>query len=553
MQLQLTPQQETTIAEFLSDRLTRLNTIYWIVDKNGSLQRFSMNWAQTSLHNSAHTRNLVLKVRQLGISTYIALLILDSCLFTPNFQAAIVDRKFDDACAKIAKIAFAYDHLDYLPPDPSTRDIELAKIGRLIKDRFGTITSSGEIKDLTAKRNEIRFSNGSSVVASTSARGGTLQLLHVSELGYISVHDPIRAQEIVTGSFNSVSKDCRIFAESTHEGGKYGQNYDLIMSSMDNIGKPLSTLDFKFFFFPWYLHPEYSLPDSSAPISPEDNAYFNSIEKSSGSPISTAQRQWYIAMRKTQGMLMRQEYPSTPDEALNPIQDGTIYFAQLMDLRSRGHLSASFEPDPHRPIYTAWDLGIGDYMSIWWIQPDGAGHWYILDNYTASNQPISHYIDILRSHDALWSRCALCVCPHDVSRRDINLQSYSDALRSAGYSVTRVPATSNLWLSIDNTRQLLDTCIFHERCSERTSCDTRKYISGLDALGGYRLAPPGSHGNLAAQPLHDECSHAADALRTFADAVKLGFVGKDLAFQSHKLSPSEDARQRAYINSMLSI
>lgn len=77
-----------------------------------------------------------------------------------------------------------------------------------------------------------------------------MQLLHVSELGYIAAHDPVRATEIITGSLNTVGKNCRIYMESTHEGGKYGINYEQIIGAMDMIGKPLSLLDFKFYFSP---------------------------------------------------------------------------------------------------------------------------------------------------------------------------------------------------------------------------------------------------------------------------------------------------------------
>ena len=78
-------------------------------------------------------------------------------------------------------------------------------------------------------------------------------------------------------------------------------------------------------------------------------------------------------MERVQRSRRRQKYPSTQDEALNPITDGTIYFSQINTLRKRGHLKAAFEPNPHRPIYTVWDFGIGDYMFIWWVQSDGLG------------------------------------------------------------------------------------------------------------------------------------------------------------------------------------
>ena len=535
----LTPGQAATLTRFLSDPVLRLSSLYWIVDKDGQRRRFHMNWAQQELHEGAHTRNNILKVRQLGISTYVAILILDSCLFTPNFKAGIIDKTLKDAQAKLDKITFAFDSLDFLPESPSPEDAELATIGRMLKAHHAGLRSNQQT---------VSFPNGSEVTVGTSLRGGTLQLLHVSELGSIAAHDPMRATEIISGSLNTVGKNCRIFMESTHEGGKYGINYEQILAAMDNVGKPLSPLDFKFFFFPWFRHPEYVL-DCDAHPTAEQLRYFSTIEQACGVTLSSGQRAWYAAMERVQMSRMKQEYPSTPDEALNPITDGTIYSSQIMSLRERGHLKAAFEPDPHRPIYTAWDFGIGDYMSVWWVQPDGRGRWLLLANYTAHQQPLAHYIGVLREYDARWGRCAGCIVPHDGAKRDINLVPQDAGLAAAGYSVTRVPRTQNLWASVDHTREFLHTCIFHEGCSEPTLCEGVSYISGVDALMNYRLAPPGAHGNLARQPLHDMSSHAADALRCFADAVKLGLVSPVRVGKEPKREPR---KRSSYVERMLS-
>ncbi len=40
MLLNLSRTEEEIIADFLCDRDRRLNSLHWIVDKNGSLQRF---------------------------------------------------------------------------------------------------------------------------------------------------------------------------------------------------------------------------------------------------------------------------------------------------------------------------------------------------------------------------------------------------------------------------------------------------------------------------------------------------------------------------------
>ena len=50
-----------------------------------------MNWAQEELHDNLHYRNDILKVRQLGISTFTAILELDAALFTPNITCGVID------------------------------------------------------------------------------------------------------------------------------------------------------------------------------------------------------------------------------------------------------------------------------------------------------------------------------------------------------------------------------------------------------------------------------------------------------------------------------
>ena len=116
--------------------------------------------------------------------------------------------------------------MDYVPDDPTEEDLALAELGRLIK---------GEIQARPSKTT-VSFSNGSKITAGTSLRGGTFQFLHVSELGYVAAHAPLRAREIVTGGMNAVSKDGVIVRESTHEGGKFGLNYEMTKASMEMVG-----------------------------------------------------------------------------------------------------------------------------------------------------------------------------------------------------------------------------------------------------------------------------------------------------------------------------
>ena len=54
--------------------------------------RFRLNRVQNKLHRGLHHRTAILKSRQMGISTYLAMLALDCMLFVGGFHAGIVDK-----------------------------------------------------------------------------------------------------------------------------------------------------------------------------------------------------------------------------------------------------------------------------------------------------------------------------------------------------------------------------------------------------------------------------------------------------------------------------
>ena len=96
--------------------------------------RFRPNWAQEELFHGLWFCNTILKVRQLGISTFCAVYMLDLCLFGKNQHCGIIDKTLEDGEAKLRKIAFAYEHLDYLPESPTMEDRALAALGKMVKE-----------------------------------------------------------------------------------------------------------------------------------------------------------------------------------------------------------------------------------------------------------------------------------------------------------------------------------------------------------------------------------------------------------------------------------
>lgn len=513
----------------LQDRWWRINHLYHITNKEGHITRFKANWAQTELHHKLHTRNDILKVRQLGISTYVAILILDYCLFTKNKHAGIIDKTLNDAKSKLEKIKFAYNNLDYLPPNPSPEEKALAKLGAQLKQNI----------NCQASQTSIKFSTQSSVTVGTSLRGGTYQLLHISELAYVAAHAPIRAREIIHGSVNAVSKDSIVIRESTHEGGKWGLNYQLTKASMEMIGKPLSQLDWKFFFFSWIQHPEYSLDTPSSqhgintPDTEELEEYYQNLHVQHGISLSPGQKAWYAAQWRTLSHATRQEYPTTPEEAFQTQVEGAIYGKWIDMLRSQGRLNAEFSTDDASPLYTSWDIGMSDNMSIWLTQIKGDGKYYLVDALQCNNKTLDYYINKCRDWENKYGTISKHLLPHDAAKRDWEGVSFEGKLRAAGFNVSIIPRTKSIWSGIFATRRFLNHCIIHERCSQSQKIDGIEYMSPVNALENYQTAPLGANGIERNEPLHNACSHAADALRYIAEAIEAGLVANAGAALSH--------------------
>lgn len=238
----------------LGDRKQRMKKLYFVRDKTGNKVKFTRWDAQNQYANEAWYLNLVVKARQLGLSTEIELEMLDACLFNSNTRCGVIDRTLLDAKKKLGIVQFAYDNLpDYL------------------KERIPTKKENTE---------EIEWVNGSSIAVGTSHRGGTLQILHCSEFGPISVESPDRAREIVTGGLNTVHVGQLVHVESTARGAD-GEFYKMVerAQAQEREKRPLGQLDFKLHFFPWWREKEYRLSPNGVVTTAALQDYFENLKK----------------------------------------------------------------------------------------------------------------------------------------------------------------------------------------------------------------------------------------------------------------------------------
>lgn len=466
----------TEIAEqLLNDPYWRLNHLYYIIDKSGNKELFKLNWAQKKLYNEMWYCNLILKARQLGISTFVSLLFLDRCLFNSNQHAGIIAHTREDAEMLFRRVKFAYDSLPV--------EIKALRMAN------------------TDNARELQLSNGSTLRVGTSMRSSTLQYLHISEFGKICAKYPDKAREIVTGALNAIAPGQYVFIESTAE-GREGYFYDMCKEAQAarDANKLLSQLDFRFHFFPWWQHSDYKL-DSEAQIAHPYIDYFNALEGQINAKLEHSQKTWYAKRASTQGDDMKREFPSTPDEAFEVSNEGLYYGKQIAEARKEGRIRRVYY-DANVPVHTAWDLGYNDSTAIWWYQLCGQ-EIHLLEYYELNGEPLTHYLHIVKSKPYTYGKH---IVPHDAAAHEYSTGlSRIEVARNHGIAFTVAPDLA-LIDGIDAARNLLNRCWF----------DEVKCASGIKALESYKKEWNDRYGCWGSKPLHNFASHGADAFRMLA-------------------------------------
>jgi hypothetical protein len=478
--------------ELLRNPLWRINNLYSVIDKEGKKCQFKLNWAQEDLYRNMWYCNIILKARQLGISTLIGLLFLDRCLFNDNCSAGIICHTREDSESFFRRVKFAYDNL----PE--------------------------EIKALRPAnndtKNELSFNNGSSIRVGMMMRGSTLQYLHISEFGKISAKYPEKAREIITGSLNALAPGQYVFIESTAE-GRDNVFADMCKKAQDlkDSHKLLTKLDFKFHFYNWMGHPEYRLDAGGIVIPAEINKYLDMIEAKTRSKIDPQQRAWYTKKLESQKEDMKREFPSLPEESFESSSDGNYYSSHLTKCRQENRIIKLFH-DPKKQVHTAWDLGYADATAIWLFQIDGQ-RINILDYYENSGEALPHYIQWLKAKPYVLGRHLV---PHDAGQTEFSSGVTRTAIaKSLGINFTQVPSVKVIE-GIDAVRNILHRCYF----------DEEKCAKGISMLDAYRKDWNDSLGTWRDRPRHDFTSHGADAFRMLACGLSLtsdrGSVESDL-------------------------
>lgn len=494
--LDFVPQSAADLARCLADPMWRVcsGQLYRIMVKSddgaGTVVPFRPNRAQFRLMARLWHRNIILKARQLGFTTLVAIMWLDHALFNADQRCGIIAQDRDAAEVIFRdKVKLAYDRL----PDE-------------LRARFPLARDSAS---------ELLFAhNNSSIRVATSMRSGTIHRLHISEFGKICAKYPDKAKEVVTGSLPAVPLAGIAIIESTAE-GREGEFYTMTQRSraLAEKGADLTEKDYRFHFFPWWGEQAYRI-DGDVPMSAKDAEYFATVEAAMGCTIDPQQRAWYIATRDSDfggdPELMWQEYPSTPDEAFQVSTEGTYYAVQLSAARKAGRIGVVPMADGV-PVNTFWDIGNSDGTAIWFHQRVGLQNRFFkfIEGW---GEPYSYFTKQMQEMGCVWGTHYL---PHDAAHKRQQghvIASPQEMLQKMGVGGKWevVPVVSEVTHGIQLVRQVFGECWFDEAgCKE-----------GLDHLAAYRKTWNERAGCWSDTPRHDIHSEAADGFRQFAQMVE---------------------------------
>jgi len=205
------------LQRIMNDPVLWIETFVQIPDKTGRVVPFKLNPQQKYLLRNMGKFNIVLKARQLGLS---------SVMF--GYALYITHTKANSTCLLMAH------SMD------GVRDIF-----KKLKAQYNNMHSCVKLKTTSNNRTELSFTNGSQIICCTCgskdvARGSTLQFAHLSEVAFMNENFENQFLAIE----QALAPDAKIVLESTANGlNAFSDYWNKATSGESPLWKP--------FFFPW--------------------------------------------------------------------------------------------------------------------------------------------------------------------------------------------------------------------------------------------------------------------------------------------------------------
>jgi phage terminase large subunit len=209
---------------------------------------------------------------------------------------------------------------------------------------------------------------------------------------------------------------------------------------------------------------------------------------------------------------------------------GAYYGREIADAERSGRV-CDVRWEPALPVYTAWDLGIGDSTAVWFFQPGPDGVRFI-DHYESHGQPLAHYAGVIAAKPY---RVETDFVPHDAKVRELGTgRTRVETLKELGRNPRLVP-----------NHKLEDGINAARVGFPRFWFDEVKCRLALEALRQYRTDYDEKLKAFKNTPKHDWTSHTADAFRYAAMAWR------ELSPEPKQIDVLQQLRQPKTLNQVL--
>ena len=306
-----------------------------IRDRSGNLKLLEPNAAQQQFARERSNRNIILKARQLGMTTYIAARFFLSTINRPGTVTLQVAHSLESA-QQIFRIVHRF--VEHLHPD-ELRGIRLVRAN--VRELAFAGVDSRYIVDTAGNEN--------------AGRGLTIHNLHASEVALWPGHP----QETMAGLLAAVAPGGAVDIESTPNGAGGYFHSEWLRAKAGGGFTP--------HFFPWWIEPAYQLPlspgESLEPFSEDEQQLYAHHQ------LSPEQIKYRRYLKHTFGPLAPQEFAETDADCFlvsgRPVFDVHAIDARLRQLAAPVRVSQNgaeyiwLEPQPGRSYVVGADVAEG--------------------------------------------------------------------------------------------------------------------------------------------------------------------------------------------------
>lgn len=298
-----------------------MENYFYIVNKDGDDVLFKLKREQEIIYNDIKEaykkgekyRGIVLKARQLGISTFSIMLMLAMAMTTPNFCGMLITHRDDISSELFSRLLHTFDNL----PNELKPSVAKRNQGELV---FNTPDGRGLNSKILIR---VASENGTGI-----GRGVTLNYLHISEYPQWKLKN--KSQELGSIMSALTSKSIMINEATARGYDDFKNRFDTAMSG---------TIDMKAYFFPWYNEKAYRMKYNGFKLNNEEEEL---IKKFNLDLEQIAWRRNIIEGEYGGDVnLFHQEYPSTPEEAFlssgDCVYDLNIVNERIRELREKGN------------------------------------------------------------------------------------------------------------------------------------------------------------------------------------------------------------------------